>query len=177
MSSAMSKPEIVITQGDITDADVEAVVNAANNDLVLGAGVAGAIRRKGGPAIQEECDRIGSIPLGEAAITSGGNLRARYVIHAASMRLGGNTTAENLEASSRNALLRAEEKKIRSIAFPAIGTGVAGFDTRRCAEMMLRIVSDHLKGKTSLERVVFVLFDASTCQMFEQTWKQMQTSR
>jgi O-acetyl-ADP-ribose deacetylase (regulator of RNase III) len=166
--------EIIITQGDITDADVDAVVNAANNDLQLGAGVAGAIRRKGGPSIQEECDRIGSIPLGEAAITGGGNLKAKYVIHAASMYLGGRTTAENLEASTRNALVRAEEKKLRSIAFPAIGTGIAGFDTRRCAEIMLRSVAQHLQGPTSLERVVFVLFDAESRNVFEQVWKALQ---
>src|SRR5690349_17371068 len=122
--------EIIITQGDITDADVDAVVNAANNDLQLGGGVAGAIRRKGGPSIQDECNGIGTIPLGEAAITGGGTLKAKYVIHAASMQLGGRTTAEALEASTRNCLVRAEEKKLRSIAFPAIGTGIAGFDTR-----------------------------------------------
>lgn len=165
--------QIEIVQGDITDADVEAIVNAANNDLQLGAGVAGAIRRKGGPSIQQECDRIGSIPLGEAAITGGGQLKAKYVVHAASMQLGGRATAEHLEASTRNSLLRAEEKKIRSIAFPAIGTGIAGFDTRRCAEIMLRVVSDHLRGKTSLERVVFVLFDEAARNVFEQAWAGM----
>jgi len=169
--------QIEIVQGDITEADVEAIVNAANNDLELGGGVAGAIRRKGGPSIQEECHRIGSIPIGEAAITGGGNLKARYVIHAASMRLGGRTTAENLEASTRNSLRRAEEKKVKSIAFPAVGTGIAGFDTQRCAEIMLRIVSqhgaEHLRGKTSLERVVFVLFDRETREIFEQTWAAM----
>lgn len=171
----MSQAEIVITQGDITDADVDAVVNAANNDLQLGAGVAGAIRRKGGPSIQEECDRIGSIPLGEAAITGGGNLKAKYVIHAASMRLGGRTSAENLEASTRHSLLRAEEKKLKSIAFPAIGTGIAGFDTGRCAEIMLRTAAAHLKGTTSLERVVFVLFDPEARAIFDQTWKALQS--
>ena len=162
--------QIEIIQGDITEADVEAIVNAANNDLELGGGVAGAIRRKGGPTIQEECNRIGSIPIGEAAITGGGNLKAKYVIHAASMQLGGRTTAENLEASTRNSLRRAEEKKIKSIAFPAVGTGIAGFDTKRCAEIMLRVVWEHLQGKTSLERVVFVLFDQRSREVFEQTW-------
>ena len=169
----MAQPQIVITQGDITDADVDAVVNAANNELQLGAGVAGAIRRKGGPSIQEECDSIGTIPLGEAAITTGGRMKAKYVIHAASMQLGDRTTAENLEASTRNSLLRADEKKIKSIAFPAIGTGVAGFDTRRCAEIMLRVVSGHLKGNTSLERVVFVLFDAASREIFDQALKKI----
>ena len=169
----MPHPEIVIAQGDITDADVDAVVNAANNDLQLGAGVAGAIRRKGGPSIQEECDRIGTIPLGEAAITTGGRMKAKYVIHAASMQLGDRTTAENLEASTRNSLLRADEKKLKSIAFPAIGTGIAGFDTRRCAEIMLRVAAKHLKGNTSLERVVFVLFDAESREIFDQALKKI----
>ena len=168
--------QIEILQGDITEADTAAIVNAANNDLQLGGGVAGAIRRKGGPSIQQECDRIGRVPLGEAAITGGGNLKARYVIHAASMQLGGSTTAENLEASTRNSLRRADEKKIRSIAFPAIGTGIAGFDTRRCAEIMLRVVADHLKGKTSLGRVFCVLLEESASKTFEQTWAAMPQS-
>ena len=164
-------PQIEITQGDITEADVEAVVNAANHDLQLGGGVAGAILREGGPSIQQECNRIGRVPLGEAAITGGGQLKAGYVIHAASMQLGGQTTVENLQASTRNSLLRAEEKKIRSIAFPAVGTEIAGFDTRRCAEIMLRTAVDHLKEKTSLERVLFVLFDSQSREIFEETWK------
>ncbi|MCI0403778.1 MAG: macro domain-containing protein, partial [Acidobacteria bacterium] len=128
---------IVIEQGDLTEADVDAIVNAANNDLQLGGGVAGAIGRKGGPAIQEECDRIGPIGIGEAAITTGGNLKARYVIHAASMELGGRTTAESLRASTRNSLARAAEKGVKTVAFPAVGTGIAGFPMRDCAEIML----------------------------------------
>ena len=165
---------IEIVQGDITEADVEAIVNAANTDLQLGGGVAGAIRRKGGPLIQQQCNLIGHIPLGEAATTDGGSLRAKYVIHAASMEWGGQTTAESLVAATRNSLLRAELKKIRSIAFPAIGTGIAGFDPQRCAEIMLRVVAEHLQGKTKLKRVVFVLFDETTWQIFEQTWAAMQ---
>jgi hypothetical protein len=99
---------IRITQGDITDSTCDAIVNAANNDLILGAGVAGAIRRKGGPAIQAECDRIGPIPLGEAAVTRAGNLPARYVIHAASMSLGQAATEENIRLATLNSLRRAE---------------------------------------------------------------------
>jgi O-acetyl-ADP-ribose deacetylase (regulator of RNase III) len=165
--------QIEILQGDITEADVDGIVNAANNDLELGGGVAGAIRRKGCPAIQEECHRIGPIPLGEAAITGGGNLKAKYVIHAASMQLGGRTTAENLEASTRNSLRRAEEKGIRSIAFPAVGTGIAGFDTKQCAEIMLGIASEHRKGETSLERIVFVLYDKMSLEIFRETWAEI----
>ncbi len=164
--------KIVIEQGDLTEADVDAIVNAANNDLQLGGGVAGAIRRKGGPAIQEECDRIGSIAIGEAAITTGGKLKARYVIHAASMQLGGRTTAELLRASTRNTLARAAEKGIKTIAFPAVGTGIAGFPMRDCAEIMLDETARHLKGQTSLEKVRFVLFDSAAREVFENVWKE-----
>ena len=165
--------KIVVRQGDLTEAATDAIVNAANNDLQPGGGVAGAIRRKGGPAIQEECDRIGSIALGEAAITGGGQLRARYVIHAASMQLGGSTTEDNLRASTRNSLLRAKEKGLRSIAFPAVGTGIAGFPMRRCAQIMLEEARVHLEGATSLERVEFVLFDKSARDTFEQAMRAM----
>src|ERR1700686_4523827 len=118
---------IVIQQGDLTEMDTDAIVNAANNDLILGAGVAGAIRRKGGEEIQRECDAIGSIPVGYAAITSGGKLKARFVIHAASMQLGGVTSAEDLRGSTAHALRIAAERNLKSIAFPALGTGIARF--------------------------------------------------
>src|SRR5271168_5345786 len=94
---------IEIIEGDITEMDTDAIVNAANNDLQLGGGLAGAIRRKGGPGIQTECDEIGAIPVGGAAITSGGNLKARYIIHAASMQLGGATSAQSLRSSTAHA--------------------------------------------------------------------------
>src|ERR1700733_4245528 len=106
---------IQIIEGDLTEMDVDAIVNAANNDLQLGGGVAGAIRRKGGDAIQKECDAIGSIPIGGAAITTGGKLRARYVIHAASMQLGGTTTPRALRSSTAHALRIAAERGLRSI--------------------------------------------------------------
>jgi O-acetyl-ADP-ribose deacetylase (regulator of RNase III) len=166
MSTSGWRARVRLSQGDLTEAATDAIVNAANNDLMLGAGVAGAIRRKGGPTIQAECDRIGPIPLGEAAITGGGNLRAKFVIHAASMSLGSRTTEDNLRTATRNSLLRARERGLRSIAFPAIGTGVAGFPLGRCAEVMLDEVRKHLAGTTSLERVEFVLFDAAALAEF-----------
>ena len=165
--------KIVIEQGDLTEADVDAIVNAANNDLQLGGGVAGAIRRKGGPTIQEECDRIGPIAIGEAAITTGGKLKARYVIHAASMQLGGRTTADSLRASTRNSLARAADKGLKTIAFPAVGTGIAGFPMRDCAEIMLDEAARHLKGQTSLEKVRFVLFDAPALQVFRDAFSRL----
>jgi O-acetyl-ADP-ribose deacetylase (regulator of RNase III) len=165
--------KIVLMQGDLTEIDVDAIVNAANNVLQLGAGVAGAIRRKGGEEIQKECDAIGSIPVGSAAITSGGKLRARYVIHAASMESGGETTARALQSSTAHCLRIASQWQLRSVAFPAIGTGIAGFEISECAHIMLREVVDHLKVPTSLEEIYFVLFDARALAAFEKVWAEM----
>ncbi len=167
------RSKVIIRQGDITEARVDAIVNAANNDLKLGGGVAGAIRAKGGPSIQEECDRLGPVPIGEAAITGAGNLPARYVIHAASMRLGGRTTEPSLREATRNSLLRAKEKGLETIAFPAIGTGIAGFPLDRCAEIMGAEVRDHLKGETSLKRVEFVLFDGPSLYIFQHAFQKI----
>jgi O-acetyl-ADP-ribose deacetylase (regulator of RNase III) len=167
------RAKIGLRSGDLTDAEVDAIVNAANNDLMLGGGVAGAIRIKGGPAIQQECDRIGPIALGEAAITGAGRLRARHVIHAASMRLGESTTEANLRAATRNSLKRADENSLKSIAFPAIGTGIAGFPIERCAQVMLEEVRAHLDGPTTLEHVDFVLFDRRSLEIFEQVLVEM----
>ena len=168
--------KIVLSQGDLTEMDVDAIVNAANSDLQLGGGVAGAIRRKGGEAIQRECDAIGSIPVGGAAITAGGKLRARFVIHAASMQMGGATTARALRSSTAHALRIAAERGLRTIAFPAVGTGIAGFPVPECARIMLREVVEHLKRPTSLEKVYFVLFDAQALSEFEKVRAEMAAS-
>ena len=166
---------IVIQQGDITEMDVDAVVNAANNDLQLGAGVAGAIRRKGGESIQEECDAIGTIPIGYAAITGAGHMKARHVIHAASMSLRGvQTTAKSLRTSTAHALRLASERGLKTIAFPAVGTGVSGFPVEECAEIMLREAVEHLRNDTSLQTVYFVLFDERARETFSQAWKRLQ---
>jgi O-acetyl-ADP-ribose deacetylase (regulator of RNase III) len=168
--------KIVLLQGDLTEMDVDAIVNAANNDLQLAGGVAGAIRRKGGDAIQRECNEIGSIPIGTAAVTGGGNLKARYVIHAASMQLGGSTTAANLRGSTAHSLRLAAKHGLKTVAFPAVGTGIAGFPMRECAEIMLREVVAHLKQPTSLEKVYFVLFDDASLEVFRQVWDQLKFS-
>ena len=164
---------IVIQQGDLTEMDTDAIVNAANNDLVLGAGVAGAISRKGGDAIQNECDAIGSIPVGYAAITTGGKLKARFVIHAASMQLGGKTNAGSLRNSTAHSLRIAKERGLTSIAFPAVGTGIAGFPLKECAEIMLRETAQHLRGETSIQTVYFVLFDETAEGIFTRAWKKI----
>ena len=174
-SAAKLKERIIIRQGDLTEMDTDAIVNAANNDLVLGAGVAGAIRRKGGEEIQRECDAIGSIPVGFAAITAAGKLKAKYVIHAASMGLGGLTNADTLRHSTAHSLRLATERGLKTIAFPAIGTGIARFPMHECAQIMLEETVRHLEGPTSLETVYFVLFDEDGYDTFTRTWKQMQS--
>jgi O-acetyl-ADP-ribose deacetylase (regulator of RNase III) len=158
---------IVLREGDITDQEVDAIVNAANSDLILGAGVAGAIRQKGGPTIQEECNRIGPIAVGDAAVTGAGNLPARFVIHAAGMPPGGGATEESVRSSMRRSLELAREKQCRTIAVPAIGAGIAGFPLQRCAEILLEEARVHLEAGGSLEEIRFVLFGEPTYRVFE----------
>jgi len=143
----IGQTSIILQQGDITEFDGDAIVNAANTQLILGAGVAGAIRKKGGLSIQEECNKIGSIQLGEAAITKGGLLKAKFVIHGASMNLGGRTTEISLRNTIKNCLMRGVSSNVESIAFPAIGTGIAGFPLDRCADIMLKEFKKFLQSE------------------------------
>jgi O-acetyl-ADP-ribose deacetylase len=169
------RDKIEIVQGDLTDMNTDAIVNAANNDLKLGGGVAGAIRRKGGSQIQAECDAIGTIPLGGAAITSGGKLKARHVIHAASMELGGRTSALTLRSSTAHSLRIAAQQSLKTVAFPAVGTGIAGFPLRECAEIMLREAFRHLEGETTVEKIYFVLYDDEALATFEEVFAEMKS--
>ena len=157
---------IHIEQGDLTTYAVDAIVNAANNDLRLGGGLAGAIRGKGGPDIQAECDRHGPVAVGQAAITGAGKLPAKHVIHQASMRLGGATTAESLQSSTAAVLKLAEQHGVKTLAFPATGTGIAGFPLADCARIMLAEVRRHVAGGTGLTDVYFVLFDGAAYEAF-----------
>ena len=169
--------KIKIVKGDITEMAVDAIVNAANNDLILGGGVAGAIRQKGGPKIQAECNAKAPIRIGEAAITTGGTLKSKYVIHAASMALGGWATADSVKSSTYNSLLRAKENNIKALAFPAIGTGVAGFPITRCAQIMLDTVEDFIKKNPVPEIVYFILYDDKTFETFKEYYDTKSTDR
>jgi O-acetyl-ADP-ribose deacetylase len=168
MSWQVGKTTIEVVEGDLTEETTDAIVNAANNDLILGGGLAGLIARKGGPQIQDECTAIGPIEVGGAAMTTGGKLPARWVVHAASMRLGGYTTADSLRASTRRSLELAAEKGLRSIAFPAVGTGIARFPLADCARIMLEEVLNHAKGGTPLQLVRFVLFGDEAESVFRE---------
>ncbi|MEK7831045.1 MAG: macro domain-containing protein [Acidobacteriota bacterium] len=173
---------IEIRQGDITEQpDVDAIVNAANTDLVLGSGVAGAIWRKGGDIINEEGQRQAPIPLGEAAVTTAGRLPNKFVIHAAAMgyraeddavpkKPGTDSSAEIIRNATLNSLIRAEELKLKSIAFPALATGVAGFPVDECAEVMIGAARDYAaaNSESSIELVVFVLFTQGDFWFFQQ---------
>jgi O-acetyl-ADP-ribose deacetylase (regulator of RNase III) len=165
--------KILFVQGDITEMTVDAIVNAANTDLTMDTGVAGAIRRKAGERVQEACERLAPIRLGAATATTGGNLKAHFVIHAASMRPDEKATAESIRLATHASLMRAEEKTIRSLALPALGTGAAGISLAECAPIMLKVVLDHIKMRTSLERVYFVLFDDAALKVFEETHQQL----
>jgi O-acetyl-ADP-ribose deacetylase len=156
----------VIITGDLVEQEVDAIVNAANNDLLLGGGVAGAIRRRGGPSIQDECTAHGPIAVGEAAITGGGELHARYVIHAASMSLGGRTTAQSLRMSMDATFRIARELGVKSIAVPAVGTGIAGFPLDECARIMADCLRRIHADGWQPDEVRFVLYDAGAMAAF-----------
>lgn len=159
MEKDLSEVKIKVIQRDITGIEVDAIVNAANNHLWMGAGVAGAIKRKGGKEIEDEAMKKAPIPVGEAVVTSSGKLKAKYVIHAAVMGQDLMTNEEYIRSATLSSLKRAEELKIESIAFPAFGTGVGGFPTDRCARIMLDVVKDFSKKKKYLKEIIFVLFD------------------
>ena len=155
-----------VLQGDITVQVVDAVINAANNHLWMGSGVAGAIKKSGGQQIETEAVSQGPIKIGGAVITTGGNLPAPYVIHAAGMGQDLRTDADKVRQATRASLKLAEEKQLKSIAFPAIGTGVGGLSTHLCAQVMLNEAIHFLTESTSLRMVRFVLFDNSATQAF-----------
>ncbi|HEY1263009.1 MAG TPA: macro domain-containing protein [Terriglobales bacterium] len=173
--------KIEIVQGDITQqADVDAIVNAANTDLALGAGVAGAIRRRGGDEIDREGRAQGPIRLGQAAVTAAGRLPNKYVIHAAAMgyrpedarvpkRAGSLSSAAIIADATRNSLLRAEELKLESIALPALATGVAAFPVDECAQAMIATVQEYAREhpQSTVKRVRFVLFAIADYRMFQ----------
>jgi O-acetyl-ADP-ribose deacetylase (regulator of RNase III) len=156
--------------GDITTLDVDAIVNPANTALQLGGGVAGAIRRAGGTSIQAECDKLGGCPSGGAVITGGGHLPAKHVIHAVGPVWGSQSDEESdrlLGSACSEALQRARENGLASVALPSISTGIFGFPVERAAPILLGAARDHLSGETSVETVVFCLFDDATLQAYE----------
>jgi O-acetyl-ADP-ribose deacetylase len=159
-----------VLQGDITECAVDAIVNAANNHLWMGAGVAGAIKRKGGRSIEDEAVRQGPIAVGEAVVTGGGALKARYVIHAAAMGQDLMTNAGFIRHATVNSLKRATELGLASMALPALGTGVGGFPVHEAARLMIDATCGLLRStpQTSLTRVQFVLFTPDALQAFEE---------
>lgn len=162
------KRRLLLQEGDITRCEVDAIVNAANERLQLGSGVAGAIRERGGPSIQAECDRIGPIAVGAAAITGAGELPARWVIHAAGMPLGGSATESSVRSALRAALQLAGERGCRSVAVPALGAGVGGLALQRCAEILLEEAQQRLADPACpLQEIRFVLFGEAAYRVFE----------
>jgi O-acetyl-ADP-ribose deacetylase len=159
-------------QGDITEMQTDAIVNAANDRLILGGGVAGAIRTKGGPEIQAECNKIGGTFVGGAVITTAGNLKAKYVIHAVGPRMGEGNEDEKLKNATLNTLKLADQNNLKSISFPAISSGIFGFPIGKCAKIMLSTTIEYLEGQTSLEKVVFCLYGSDSYQVFEKQLKQ-----
>ena len=154
-----------VVQQDIATLDVDAVTNAANDHLWMGAGVAGALRRAGGDEIEREAMAKGPIRVGDAIVTGGGRLRARYVIHAAVMGQDLRTSAEAIERATRSTLARANDIGARTIALPAFGTGVGGFPLDECARIMVRVARAY--EPVALERVIFAVFGDEARRAFD----------
>lgn len=157
ISLILDGTQLELVEGDITDLEVDAIVNAANEQLQLGTGVAGAIRRKGGPSIQEECNRIGGTPVGTAVMTGAGHLKAKQVIHAVGPQMGEGDEDKKLASAVRAALALADRRGMKSIALPAVSTGNFGFPIDRAARIMLTEIHRFLQGGTKLDRVVVCL--------------------
>jgi O-acetyl-ADP-ribose deacetylase len=174
MQIRINNSVLELVRGDITELACDAIVNAANAQLILGGGVAGAIRRKGGPQIQAQCDKIGRTFVGGAVITGGGNLKAKYVIHAVGPQMGEGDEDNKLKNATVNSLKVADKNKLQSIAFPAISTGIFGYPVDRCAKIMLSAISEYLKGDTGIEKVTMCLFDDKTFEIFQRMLEQGQ---
>ncbi len=167
----MNDTFLELVEGDITELEVDAIVNPANEQLKLGAGVAGAIRKKGGPSIQAECERIGRTSVGTAVITGAGNLTAKHVIHAVGPKMGEGDEDRKLSSAVRSSLALADRHGLRSVALPAISTGVFGFPMDRCARITLTEINRYLQGGTKLERVVVCLFGDDAFKTFRRELK------
>jgi O-acetyl-ADP-ribose deacetylase (regulator of RNase III) len=179
MELVVNKTRLALVQGDITIQATDAIVNAANSGLMGGGGVDGAIHRAGGPAIMEECrkirEKIGRLPAGKAVITTGGRLKAKYVIHTVGPVWHGGTSgeAETLASAYRESLRLATDKDLKSISFPAISTGAYGYPLEPAARIALQTVIDFLSQNKSLEEVLFVLYDSATYQIYAETLRKL----
>jgi O-acetyl-ADP-ribose deacetylase len=158
---------VEVMDADITSLDVDAIANAANTDLAHGGGVAGAISRAGGPEVQRESDRKAPIGLGEAVETTAGDMPSRWVIHAATMRLGGPTSADVIRRATAATLARADELGARSLALVAFGTGVGGFPLEEAARIEVEEVRAHLERGSRLERIVFAVHGEAARAAFD----------
>jgi O-acetyl-ADP-ribose deacetylase len=168
MEVKINNSTLSLVEGDITKEETDAIVNAANSRLAGGGGVDGAIHRAGGPSIMEECRQIGGCPTGQAVITTAGNLKAKYVIHAVGPVYHGGTRGEAalLKSAHLESLKLASAKKLRSISFPAISTGVYGYPVNEAALIALRTVIDYLKEHADIGLIRFVLFGRKTYEIF-----------
>ncbi len=173
MNVRIGNSKLELVEGDITEMKVDAIVNAANSALQLGGGVAGAIRRKGGPTIQQECDRIGGTPVGTAVMTDGGKLRARHVIHAVGPRMGEGDEEAKLASAVRSSLDLAERAGLRTVAFPAISTGIFGYPIEDAARVMLRTTIERLEAGSSLAAVTFCLFEREAYEVFDRALREL----
>jgi len=175
MLETINKDSVIhLEKGDLTMMDIEAIVFYAQHDLLLGSGFGNAIVMRGGSSIQEELKTYGSISTGEAVITSAGELKSNYIIHAVGPRFRESNIEEKLSVTIQSVLRIAEENKIREICFPPMGTGFYGIPLELSARVMFEVIQKHLSGNTVLEKIVICLIDQREFSAFQKVWKEME---
>ncbi|MCD6218336.1 macro domain-containing protein [bacterium] len=170
----MPSNRIILLKGDITEMDVDAIVNSANTELWLGSGVAGAILSRGGKSIEDEAVKLGPIEPGEVVITLGGSLKAAHVIHAAAMRPGEPASVNSITKATKNVFKIARDRKIKSVAFPALGAGAGGVSMPHCARAMLIEAVNFLDENEYPKSVYFVLFDIESLKHFQSVFDNLE---
>jgi len=168
----MEKAKLNLVKGDITERNTDAIFNTANNMLILGSGLGGAIKAKGGKSIVDECSKYGKIDVGEAVITTGGNLKAKYVIHAVVMEYDGPITCESIKKSLISGLIIAKKNQLNSISIPDMSIGLVRFSPDKCAEIMFDVIKQFLENdNTTLELIEIVVWDIETLRIYKDKYK------
>ena len=170
----MTTVKVELLKGDITERETDAIINTANSLLILGSGLGGAIKAKGGESILQECAQHGKVEVGQAVITGAGNLKTRYIIHAALMEFDGLIEEENITSSLLNSLRLANEKKLRSISIPDMSLGIVRFSPARCARILFHALSSFISYENStLERIEIVVWDIETLRTYKQIYSEV----
>lgn len=173
----MKKTDVELIKGDITEREVDAIINTSNNMLILGSGLGGAIKSKGGPSIVEECAKYGTIEVGDAVMTNGGTLKTKHIIHAALTEFDGPILEENIQRALTSSLSIANKRKLKSLAIPDMSIGIVRFPPKRCAQIIFEVVERFLeKDNKTVSRIEIVVWDIETYRTYKEAYGEVYTT-